>query len=117
MAPKIAAEIASWLSHLGAERRMSPKTVEAYRRDVLQFLAFLAAHLGGTPSLQDLARLAPAEMGREKPEELADIAVIGLDGLRRHAPFGAEMAQPAFDLGGDLRRHEIRQIWRFLSCA
>ena len=27
-------------SHLGAERRMSPKTLEAYQRDVLQFLAF-----------------------------------------------------------------------------
>ena len=62
MAPKVAAEIESWLRHLGAERRMSPKTVEAYRRDVLQFLAFLAEHLGGAPSLQDLAALAPADV-------------------------------------------------------
>jgi integrase/recombinase XerC len=62
VAPKIAAEIARWLDHLGAERRMSPKTVEAYRRDVLQFLAFLADHLGGTPSLADLAKLAPADV-------------------------------------------------------
>ena len=34
VAPDVAAEIARWLAHLGAERRMSPKTVEAYRRDV-----------------------------------------------------------------------------------
>ena len=56
VAPKVAAEIEGWLSHLGAERRMSPKTVEAYRRDVLQFLAFLAEHLGGAPSLQEIGR-------------------------------------------------------------
>jgi len=62
VAPQVAAEIAHWLKHLGAERRMSPKTVEAYQRDVLQFLAFLAAHLGGAPSLKDLAALAPADV-------------------------------------------------------
>ena len=57
VAPKIAAEIEGWLAHLGDERRYSPKTVEAYRRDVLQFLAFLAEHLGGPPSLKALAEL------------------------------------------------------------
>jgi integrase/recombinase XerC len=62
IAPKVAAEIASWLTHLGAERRMSPKTVEAYQRDVLQFLAFLAEHLGGAPSLKELAALTPADV-------------------------------------------------------
>ena len=41
---------------------MSPKTLEAYRRDVLQFLAFLAGHLGGAPSLKDLAALTPADV-------------------------------------------------------
>ena len=35
---------------------MSPKTLEAYQRDVLQFLAFLAEHLGGAPSLKTLRR-------------------------------------------------------------
>ena len=62
VAPKVAAEIESWLRHLGAERRMSPKTVEAYRRDVLQFLRFLAGHLGGAPSLPALAALKPADV-------------------------------------------------------
>jgi integrase/recombinase XerC len=60
--PKVAAEVEGWLRHLSAERRMSPKTVEAYRRDVLQFLEFLAKHLGGAPSLRDLAALAPADV-------------------------------------------------------
>jgi integrase/recombinase XerC len=62
VAPKVAAEIESWLRYLGAERRMSPKTIEAYRRDVLQFLDFLAGHLGGAPSLKDLAALVPADV-------------------------------------------------------
>src|SRR5208282_1578635 len=51
-----------WLHYLGAERHMSPKTLEAYRRDVLQFLAFLAEHLGGAPSLNALAALKPADV-------------------------------------------------------
>jgi integrase/recombinase XerC len=60
--PKIAAEIENWLRHLGAERNLSPKTLEAYQRDVLQFLRFLAGHLGGAPSLKELAALAPADV-------------------------------------------------------
>ena len=41
-APDVAAEITRWLGYLGAEQRMSPKTLEAYQRDVGQFLDFLA---------------------------------------------------------------------------
>src|SRR4030081_4066491 len=61
-APEVAVEIARWLGHLGAERRMSPKTCEAYRRDVHQFLAFLAEHLGQRVTLGGLSRLAPADV-------------------------------------------------------
>jgi integrase/recombinase XerC len=62
LAPKVADEIGGWLHHLGAERHLSPKTLEAYRRDVLQFLNFLAEHLGGAPSLKELAALDPADI-------------------------------------------------------
>jgi integrase/recombinase XerC len=61
-AAEVAAEIRRWLGHLGAERRMSAKTCEAYRRDVHQFLAFLAEHLGQRVTLSGLSRLAPADV-------------------------------------------------------
>jgi integrase/recombinase XerC len=53
--------IASWFDHLRAERRARPKTLESYRRDITQFMAFLAGHLGNTPGVKDLASLAPAD--------------------------------------------------------
>src|ERR1051325_6573801 len=56
-AADVAAQLARWLGHLGAERRMSALTVEAYRGDVARFLAFLAEHLGRPPSLAALARI------------------------------------------------------------
>ncbi len=57
-APETAAAIARWLSHLGAERRMSAKTVDAYQRDVRQFLDFLAMHFGRRVTLAALRSLA-----------------------------------------------------------
>jgi integrase/recombinase XerC len=61
-APEVAAEVGHWLSHLGAERRMSGKTVEAYRRDVHQFLGFLAEHFGCRVTLVTLRDLAPQDV-------------------------------------------------------
>jgi integrase/recombinase XerC len=61
-AKDVTAEMARWLSHLGSERRMSAKTVEAYERDVRQFLVFMAGHLGGAPTLPELARLTPQDV-------------------------------------------------------
>ena len=62
LASEVAVEIANWLRFLGAERRMSEKTLEAYGRDVGQFLGFLAEHMGGPPSLRQLAKLTPADV-------------------------------------------------------
>ncbi len=62
VSPDVSAEISRWLGHLGAERRMSENTLEAYGRDVGQFLGFLAEHIGGPPSLRQLAKLTPADV-------------------------------------------------------
>jgi integrase/recombinase XerC len=62
IAPDVAAEIGRWLGYLNAERRMSDKTLDAYRRDVAQFLSFLAEHLSGAPTLKELAALSPQDV-------------------------------------------------------
>jgi len=62
IAPDVTDEISRWLGFLGNERRMSPKTLEAYGRDVRQFLGFLAEHLGGAPTLKQLAKLTPTDV-------------------------------------------------------
>jgi integrase/recombinase XerC len=57
-----ATEVAAWLSYLGAEKRMSPKTLDAYRRDVGQFLAFMTEHFGAPATLKRLQKLTPADI-------------------------------------------------------
>ena len=91
-APDVAAELKHWLTHLGAERRMSPKTLEAYRRDAGQFLAFLAKHKGGALSLKDLARLTPQDvrafMAARRAAGISGRSLMrGLAGTRSFARF------------------------------
>jgi len=57
-----AAALADWLAHLADERRLSPHTVAAYRRDTLAMLAFVAEHRGGPVALADLAGLGIADL-------------------------------------------------------
>lgn len=61
-APDATKAVERWRRHIAGERRLSDKTVEAYDRDVGQFLAFLTLHLGGPPGLHDLADLATADI-------------------------------------------------------
>src|SRR6185369_3800133 len=92
IAPDVAAEIAGWLRFLGAEKRMSPKTLEAYERDVRQFLGFLAEHLGGRPTLKALAKLTPADVRAFMAAQRGDGAgnrtlMRGLAGARSFARY------------------------------
>lgn len=54
----LAAALTAFLSHLEGERRLSPRTVEAYNRDLSSWSQFLTAHLGQQPTLSDLQTLS-----------------------------------------------------------
>ena len=92
IAPDVAAEIDTWLNYLNSERRMSDKTLDAYRRDVAQFLAFLAEHLGGAPGLRELAGLSPQDvrafMAARRGQGIGSRSLMrGLAGARSFARF------------------------------
>ncbi len=53
---------AQWLGHLRSERRLSPKTLEAYGRDLQQCIAFLGEHWGETVSLKRFASLEATDI-------------------------------------------------------
>ncbi|MGZ5865713.1 MAG: tyrosine recombinase XerC [Xanthobacteraceae bacterium] len=91
-APDLTGELARWLSHLGAERRMSPKTCEAYQRDVLQFLEFLSEHQGKRVNLTQLAKIEPqdvrAYMASRRANGIGGRSLMrSLAGLRSFARF------------------------------
>ncbi|MCD7058272.1 tyrosine recombinase XerC [Pelagibacterium xiamenense] len=56
------AHITEWRRELTAIRRLSPKTIEAYARDLDQFLAFLSGHIGGTVDMGDLGDVRAADL-------------------------------------------------------
>ena len=47
----------AWLSWLIYEKRSSKNTSQSYQRDLIAFFTFIAGHMGGPPTLTDLAQL------------------------------------------------------------
>jgi integrase/recombinase XerC len=54
--------VAGWLRDLGAVRRLAARTLEAYQRDLGQFVTFLASHTGGAVSLATLRDMRAADL-------------------------------------------------------
>jgi integrase/recombinase XerC len=61
-APDLATSVRAWLQHLAHERRLSPRTIEAYGRDARQYLAFLGKRFGAPPAIADFTDCAPGDL-------------------------------------------------------
>lgn len=88
----LAAEIGRWLGHLRSERRLAAKTLEAYERDLRQFLVFLSEHWGDRVSLKQFGNLATADirafMAMRRADAIASRSLMrALAGLRSFAKF------------------------------
>ncbi len=91
-APDLAAAVAAWLAHLRRERRLAAHTLEAYGRDVRQFLAFLAERFQAPPGTADFVGLVPGDLraflARRRAEGIdgrsLQRALSGLRSLARH---------------------------------
>lgn len=58
----VQSQIALWMRELGSVKRLADKTLEAYGRDLGQFMSFLAGHMGGPITLQSLKELRAADI-------------------------------------------------------
>jgi integrase/recombinase XerC len=87
-----ALEMTRWLTHLRAERRLSPKTLEAYARDVRQCLGFLCEHWGSRVSLKAFAALETSDvrafMAMRRADDIGGRSLMrALAGLRSFGRF------------------------------
>jgi integrase/recombinase XerC len=88
----ITLEMTRWLSHLRAERRLSPKTLEAYARDLRQCLGFLARHWDAQVTLSRFAALEATDirafMAMRRADDIGGRSLARtLAGLRSFARF------------------------------
>jgi integrase/recombinase XerC len=88
----VALQMTRWLTHLRSERRLSPKTLEAYARDVRQCLDFLCEHWGTPVTLARFSQLEASDvrafMAMRRADDIAGRSLMRtLAGLRSFGRF------------------------------
>ncbi len=88
----LAAAARGWMRHLGSERRLSPLSLDAYGRDLRQFIAFLAEYQGERPSLATIDRLTPPDvrafMARRRQGDVGNRSLLRqIAGIRSFARY------------------------------
>jgi integrase/recombinase XerC len=88
----LALEMTRWLAHLRSERRLSPKTGEAYARDLRQCLEFLSEHWDGRVTLSRFSALEASDvrafMAMRRADDIGSRSLMrALAGLRSFGRF------------------------------
>lgn len=105
-APDLAGEAVAWLAYLAATKRSSAHTLDAYARDLRQFLAFLAQDQGAPSDLAGFCGVRPNQIRAFMAERRANgvdsrSLLRGLSGLRsfaRHLERNGHPQTPALAL-------------------
>ncbi|GHB25291.1 tyrosine recombinase XerC [Pseudovibrio japonicus] len=96
--PDVAAAIEDWIDHLGSERRLAERTLEAYERDTTQFLRFLTSYEGEAVALRHLESLKPKDFRaflatRRRDGAQTRTLARGLAGIRSFLSFLEERGE------------------------